>query len=74
MRLEVLHNQAYGITKKISLYRRMQRMGYYWPDINRDATTVQEECQKCWLSVDKEESYVVFVTKYWKTLFMEYLG
>ena len=47
MRLEVLHNQAYGITKKISLYRRMQRMGYYWPDKNRDATTVQEECQKC---------------------------
>ena len=29
MRLEELHGQACGIAKKISLYNRMQRMGYY---------------------------------------------
>ena len=49
--------------KKISLYRRMQSMWYYWPNMNRNAAIVQEECQKSRLSVDKKESYVVFVTE-----------
>ena len=38
-------------------------MGYYWPDMSKDAATVQEKCQKCWLSMDKEENYAVFVAK-----------
>ena len=74
MRLEELHNQACGIVEKISLYRRMQRMGYYWPNMNKDVAIIQEECQKCWLSVDKEESYVVLITEDWRTPFMEYLA
>lgn len=49
-------------------------MGYYWPNMNKEAATVQKECQKCRLSIDKEESYAVFVTKDWRTLFMEYLA
>ena len=74
MRLEELHNQACGIVEKIGLYRRMQRMGYYWPNMNKDVAIIQEECQKCWLSVDKEESYVVLITEDWRTPFMEYLA
>jgi len=74
MRLGELHSQACGITEKISLYRRIQHMGYYWPNMNRDVVTVQEECQKCRLSVDKEESYAVFITEDWRTLFMENLA
>jgi len=41
----------------------MQRMGYYWPNMNKEVATIQEECPRCQLSVDKEESYVVFVTE-----------
>ena len=48
-------------------------MGYYWPSINKEAAAIQE-CQKCLLSIDKEESYVVFVTEDWRTPFMEYLA
>ena len=29
LKLEELHNQVYGVTKKISLYKRIQRMGYH---------------------------------------------
>jgi len=29
LRLEELHSQACGIVEKVSLYRRMQHMGYY---------------------------------------------
>ena len=48
-------------------------MGYYWPNMNKDVATIHEECQKCRLLVDKEESYAVFVTEDWRTPFMEYL-
>ena len=52
----------------------MQLMGYYWPNMNKEAATIQEECQKCRLSMDKEECHAVFVTKDWRTPFMEYLA
>ena len=39
-RLEELHSQVCGIVEKINLYRRMQRMGYYWPNMNKEAATV----------------------------------
>ena len=68
LRLEELHSQC------ISLYKRMQHMGYYWPNMSKEAATIQEKCQKCLLSIDKEESYAVFVTEDWRTPFMEYLA
>ena len=74
LRLEELHGQICGIAEKISLYRRMQRMGYYWSNMSKEVATVQDECQRCWLSVDKEESYAMFVIEDRRTPFMEYLA
>ena len=73
LRLEKLHAQVCGIAEKISLYRRMQRMGYYWPNMNKEATTIQEKCQECQFSIYKEKRYAVFVTEDRRTPFMEYL-
>ena len=61
--MEELYSQVCGVVEKISLYRRIQRMGYYWKNMNKEAAIVQERCQKCQLSVDKEESYAVFVAE-----------
>ena len=74
LRLEELHSQACEVAKKISLYRRMQRMRYYWSSMNKKAATIQKKCQKCQLSMSKEESYVVFVTEDWRTPFVEHLA
>ena len=63
LRLKELHSQICGIAEKISLYKRMQCMGCYWPNMSKEAAIVQEECQKCRLSVDKEKSYDLFVTE-----------
>ena len=49
-------------------------MGYYWPNMNKEAATVQEECQRCRILVDREENYAVFVTEDWRTPFMKYLA
>ena len=46
LRLEELHSQVCEVVEKISIYRRMQCIGYYWPNINKDVATIQEECQK----------------------------
>ena len=44
LRLEKLHTQVYKIAEKISLYRRMQHMGYYWLNMNKKVATIQEKC------------------------------
>ena len=44
LRLEKLYTQVYGIAEKISLYRRMQHMGYYWLNMNKKVATIQEKC------------------------------
>ena len=41
--------------------------------MNKDAAIVHEKCQNCQLSMDKEESYVVFVAENWRTPFIKYL-
>ena len=74
LRLEKLHTQVCGIAEKISLYRRMQLMEYYWPNMNKEAATIQEKCQECQFLIYKEESYAVFVIEDWRTPFMEYLA
>ena len=51
LRLEKLHTQVYEIAEKINLYRRMQHMGYYWPNMNKEAATIQEKCQECQFSI-----------------------
>ena len=40
LRLEELHGQACGVAEKISIYKRMQRMGYYWPSMNKEAAAI----------------------------------
>ena len=42
LKLEELHSQVCRVTEKISLYRRMQHMGYYWPNMSKEAATVQK--------------------------------
>ena len=73
LRLEELHTQVCRVAEKINLYRRMQCMGYYWPNMNKEAETIQEKCQECQLAIDKEESYAIFATADWRIPFIEYL-
>ena len=53
MKLEELHNQIFGVAKRVNLCRRIQHMRYYWPNMSKEATIVLEKCQNCQLSVYK---------------------
>ena len=58
---------------RISLYRRLQRTGFYWPNMGKDTKLVQTQCEACHLAVDQEESYVMFANEDWRSPFMQYL-
>ena len=74
LKLEELHTQACGVAEKVSVYRRMQRMGYYWSNMDKEVAIIQEKCQECRLAIDKKESYAVFVVEDWRVPFMGYLA
>lgn len=40
-KLEEVHSKTYGFCRKVSLYRRLQRVGFYWPDMNKEPNQVQ---------------------------------
>ena len=42
--------------------------------MNKEVAAIQKKCQKCLLSIDKEESYIVFAAEDWRAPFMEYLA
>ena len=66
-KLKEVHGRTCGFYGEINLYCRLQRTGFYWPDMGKDANLVQTQCKACHLAVDKEESYVVFANEDWKT-------
>uniref|UniRef100_A0A2N9EI75 Uncharacterized protein n=1 Tax=Fagus sylvatica TaxID=28930 RepID=A0A2N9EI75_FAGSY len=57
---------------EISLYRRLQRLGYYWPNMSREAADLQSQCSTCQLRHDNEEIYTTFASTDWRVPFLEY--
>ena len=62
-KLKDVHNKTYGSYEEVSLYRKLQRAGFYWPSMGKEADQVQTQCGTCQLAADKEESYVVFISE-----------
>ncbi|XP_075670330.1 uncharacterized protein LOC142640120 [Castanea sativa] len=70
-KLKEMHEKTCG---KISLYRRLQRAGFYWPSMGKDADQVQVQCETCRLAADREESYAMFASEDWREPFTQYLA
>ena len=67
-RLEEVHEKS-----SVSLYRRLQWLGYYSPEMSKQAATVQEQCTNCQNAFDQMESRAVLTTSDWRVPFLEYL-
>ena len=62
-KLKDVHDKTCGSCEEVSLYRRLQRAGFYWPSMGKkEADQVQTQCGTCQLAADREESYVVFIS------------
>ncbi|XP_075665073.1 uncharacterized protein LOC142634671 [Castanea sativa] len=72
-RLKEIHDKTCRSCGEISLYRRLQRAGFYWPSMGKDVDQVQVRCETCQLTADREESYAVFVNEDWRKPFTQYL-
>ena len=72
-KLKEIHDKTCGSCGEVSLYRRLQRAGFYWPSMGKDTDQVQTQCGTCRLAVDREESYAVFVSEDWRSPITQYL-
>ena len=58
-----VHDRTYGLCGQVSPYRRLQRVGFYWSSMGKDADQVQTQCEAYQFATNREESYVVFISK-----------
>ena len=59
-KLVEVHERTCEGGRGISLYRRLQRLGNYWPNMSREAADLQSQCPACQLSTSAEKSYSRF--------------
>ena len=55
------------------LSQRLQRIGYYWPKIIKEAAELQNSCQNCKFIFDSAESIMVTEISDWRKPYKEYL-
>ena len=60
-KLKEVYDKTCGSCREVSLYRRLQRAGFYWPSMGKEADQVQTQYETCQLAADREESYAVFI-------------
>ena len=46
-KLREVHDRTCGFYKEVSLYRKFQRAGFYWPSMGKDADQVQNQYEAC---------------------------
>ena len=66
----ILTCRSYG---EVNLYCRLQRVGFYWPSMGKDADQVQTQCKTYQLAADREESYAMSASEDWRSPFTQYL-
>ena len=72
-KLKEVHNKTCRSYGEVSLYRRLQRVGFYWPSMGKDVDQVQTQCGTCQLAADRGESYTLFISEDWRSPFIQYL-
>jgi ribonuclease HI len=68
-----VHEKCCELRDGVSLYRRLQRLGYFWPSMSKEAASLQEQCSFCQHQHESDQIYATFVSSDWRTPFLEYL-
>uniref|UniRef100_A0A2N9IHT8 Integrase catalytic domain-containing protein n=1 Tax=Fagus sylvatica TaxID=28930 RepID=A0A2N9IHT8_FAGSY len=51
---------------------RLQRLGYFWPDMSKEAADLQRRCPTCQHQHENEQVFATFLSSDWRTPFLEY--
>ena len=62
-KLKEVHDMTCRSCGEVSLYRKLQKVGFYWLSMGKDANRVQTQCGTCQLATDIEESYAMFISE-----------
>ncbi|CAL2277969.1 unnamed protein product [Prunus armeniaca] len=65
-KLQEVHEVTCNLEPIISLYRRLQCKGYYWPEMRKEAAEMQANCPKCATIPSTEESFTISFTEDWR--------
>uniref|UniRef100_A0A2N9GSP5 Uncharacterized protein n=1 Tax=Fagus sylvatica TaxID=28930 RepID=A0A2N9GSP5_FAGSY len=71
-KLTKVHERSCEFRDGVSLYRRLQRLGYFWPNMSKEATNLQEQCSFCQHQHESDKVYATFISSDWRTPFLEY--
>ena len=56
--LDQVHYRVCGLEGP-TLARRLERLGYFWPDLKRKSAEIQRSCEQCQLVMDTRENCFV---------------
>uniref|UniRef100_A0A2N9H3G7 Integrase catalytic domain-containing protein n=1 Tax=Fagus sylvatica TaxID=28930 RepID=A0A2N9H3G7_FAGSY len=68
-----IHEKCCEFRVGVSLYRRLQHLGYFWPSMSKEAASLQEQCSFCQHQHESDQIYATFISSDWRTPFLEYL-
>ena len=71
-KLQEVHEKSCELEGGVSLYRRLQRLGYFWPDMSKEAADLQRHCPTCQHQHENEQVCATFLSSDWRTPFLEY--
>ncbi|OVA07300.1 hypothetical protein BVC80_1601g88 [Macleaya cordata] len=71
--LHRVHDETCGHTLDITLYRRLQRLGCYWPNMAIQSQTLQDSCSACQAPPHHVEAFVTEDTADWRDPYLQYL-
>ncbi|XP_026450673.1 uncharacterized protein LOC113350766 [Papaver somniferum] len=72
-KLESVHQEVCGQTLVVTLYRILQRLGYYWPSMEAQSRTLQGSCPNCQTPPHHLEALTLHHTGDWRHPYIEYL-
>uniref|UniRef100_A0A2N9EIX4 Integrase catalytic domain-containing protein n=1 Tax=Fagus sylvatica TaxID=28930 RepID=A0A2N9EIX4_FAGSY len=71
-KLQEVHEKSCELEGEVSLYRRLQRLGYFWPEMSKEAADLQRRCPTCQHQHENEQVCATFLSSDWRTPFLEY--
>lgn len=71
-KLREIHKKTCG-ENDITLYRRVQRQGCYWPTMKNDAATILRACPNCSLHEIEHECNFSSEETDWRQKYIDYL-
>jgi hypothetical protein len=71
-KLQEIHEKSCELEDGVSLYRRLQRLGYFWPDMSKEAIDLQRHCPTYQHQHKDKQVCTTFFSCDWQTPFLEY--